>query len=247
MRLLVRYYAVLREITGVSEEEIEVEGCSVKARDLIARVLTRHPEVSDFVSRGMVLVVYGGKLIRDLSEDLDLCSSRSTVDLVPPSSGGGCYSSMIHIGRSIDPESFLRELIEHVDSEVGAAVVYFGIVKGQVGHRKVEELVYEHHEETRRILEKIAHDASVKDGIKYVLIQHSIGSFKPGDIVFSVGILGTGRKNTIETLKEVVERVKHEALIWKIEKRDDGIFWVVGDGERIPKHSASIQQSTKHK
>lgn len=246
MKLLVRYYAVLKEITGTSKEEVEVEECSIKAGDLVAMISARHPEVSDLVSRGMVLVVYGERIIRDLNDDIDLCSGHSTVDLIPPSAGGGSYSSTLLIGQPVNPESFLRDLIEHVDPEVGAVVVYFGIVKGQVGSSKVEELTYEYHEEqTREILEKIAREASLKEGIKYVSINHSVGSFKPGDIVFSVGVLGTGRRSSIETLREVVERVKHEALIWKIEKRDDGVFWVVGDGERIPKRTSESQQPSK--
>lgn len=246
MKLLVRYYALLKEITGINKEEVEVDRCSVKANDLIVMVSTRHPEISDLVSRGMVLIVYGGRLIQDLNEDIDLCSGHSVVDLIPPSAGGGSYSSALRIGQPIDPEAFLRELIEHADPEVGAVVVYFGIVKGRVGSSKVEELTYEYHEEqTREMLEKIAREASLREGIKYVSINHSIGSFKPGDIVFSVGVLGTGRKSSIETLKEVVERVKHEALIWKIEKRDDGVFWVIGDGKRIPRRITKPQQFSK--
>lgn len=235
MKLLIRYYALLRELSGEISEEFTTDSCYMTVKEVLETVTRRHPELSRLIYSGSVLVIHGGNLIRDLNYSLDLCSNP-VIDLVPPSAGGERpYEARLVLGQPIDVEAFLRDLLAKLDLEAGAVTVYFGVVKGKVENARVEELRYEYHEEyTEKTLEKIAMEASRVEDVKYVAAYHSIGTFKPGDTVFAVGVVSRGRKGAIKALQEVIERVKHEAAIWKIEKRDDGVFWVVGDGERIP-------------
>jgi len=48
-----------------------------------------------------------------------------------------------------------------------------------------------------------------------------------------VSIQGVSRKEVLEAMKEAIELVKHTTGIWKLERREDGEYWVLGDGERI--------------
>lgn len=234
--MVVRYYALLREISGRSSEELEVDSCYKTIGEVLEAVVQRHPELSKMVYNGLVIVIHGGDMIRDLNRSIDLCSDP-TVDLVPPSAGGDekPYKVLIVLDRTIDAGTFLRELLSKLDPESGAIALYFGVVKGRIRSSRVDELKYEYHaEHTEKVLERIAMEASKIEDVRYVLVHHSIGTFKPGDVVFAVGVISRGRRGAIGALQEVVERVKHEAAIWKIERRDDGVFWVIGEGERIP-------------
>ena len=48
-----------------------------------------------------------------------------------------------------------------------------------------------------------------------------------------VFVAANNRVRAFEVLREVVERVKHEVPIFKLEIRSDGEFWVLGDGKRV--------------
>ncbi len=235
MKFRVRYYALLREMVGKDSEEFVADSCHVSVGEVLESVARVRPELRELVFSGRVLVIHGGSIIRDPDERLDLCS-EPTVDLVPPSAGGGgTHEAHLVLGRTVDVEGFLKNLLTKLDPESGAIAVFLGVVKGSVEDSRVEELRYEYHAEyTERALERIASEASRTEGVKHVAVYHSVGTFKPGDAVFAVGVVGVGRKAAIGVLREVVERVKHEAAIWKVEKRGDGTFWVLGDGERVP-------------
>jgi molybdopterin synthase catalytic subunit len=172
---------------------------------------------------------------------LNVCEDPR-VDVVPPSAGGVSRARLI-LGEQVPVADFLRELLGYVDSESGAVATYFGVVKGHVDGRRVEKLVYEYHERfTEEALNKIAREVESKARLKAVLVYHSIGGFEPGAVVFAVGVVGRGRREVMEALREVVERVKHESAIWKKEFRDDGVFWVVGDGTRLPARPATAEE-----
>lgn len=235
MRVRVRYYALLREVVGVDSEDIDVDTCFTRVKDVIEIAVRAHPELAEAISKKLVLVIHSGNLIKDLNQPIDLCSD-SKIDLVPPSAGGGGpYETQLLRGRVVDADSFLRDLFSKLDPEAGAVAIYFGVVKGSVEGMKVDELRYEFHEEyTEKALARIAEEASRNGDIRYVKLYHSVGTFKPGDTVFAVGVVGRGRKSTIRVLQDIVERVKREVAVWKVEKREDGAFWVVGNGTRVP-------------
>ncbi|MCS7100047.1 MAG: molybdenum cofactor biosynthesis protein MoaE [Sulfolobales archaeon] len=235
MRVRIRYYALLRELVGVDSEDIDVDTCFTRVGDIIEVVARAHPELAEAISKKLVLVIHSENLIKDLNQSIDLCSD-SRVDLVPPSAGGsGPYEIQLLRCRVVDVDSFLRDLFSKLDPEAGAIAIYFGVVKGSVEGRKVEELRYEFHEEyTERALARIAEEVSRNGDVRYVKLHHSVGTFKPGDTVFAAGVVSRGRKSAIKALQDLVERVKHEVSVWKVERREDGTFWVVGNGERVP-------------
>jgi len=44
-----------------------------------------------------------------------------------------------------------------------------------------------------------------------------------------------GRREALETLSRVLERVKAEPPIFKLEKRDDGEYYIIGESRRVKK------------
>jgi len=231
-RLKLKYYALLRELAGVEFEEVDVDRCEVTFSEVL-EIVGKRGRLRELAELGYVLVVHGGSLITSREAALNVCEDPR-VDVVPPSAGGVSRAKLI-LGEQVPVADFLRELLSYLDSESGAVATYFGVVKGSVAGRRVEKLVYEHHERlTGEALNRIAGEVASKAKLRVVLIYHSVGEFEPGDVVLAVGVVGSGRKEVLEALREIVERVKHETAIWKKEFRDDGVYWVIGDGTRVP-------------
>ncbi len=141
----------------------------------------------------------------------------------------------IVVGFSVEPidfEQVVRDMIEYsYDKGGGALAVFVGFVKGVVEGRRVESLLYTAHDNYAiRVFQEIARTAIRKyNGIHEIRIIHRLGELKPGSTTLYILVSGVSRSQTIAAMKEVLERVKHEAPIYKLEKREDGEFWVIGD------------------
>ncbi len=228
MKVRVRYFAFVKDVTGKGEEELETECKDVDC--LIGQLkATYGKKFADLLDQGksgvkVVVLVDGESNRRELREG-------SEVAIFPPPSGGDILRGEVNLLHEIS------RFMERRSDEVGSLVVYAGIVKGLVEGHKVYELKYEAYEEyTRKRFEEIKR--SLKEKYKDLVdieIVHGISDFRPGQIVFLVMALGRGRKETIDAVREAVELVKHTSGIWKLEVRDDGEYWVVAGNTRVKK------------
>ncbi len=136
--------------------------------------------------------------------------------------------------KKINISSELEEMISLGGEGYGAIMVYIGVVKGVVEGKKVLELKYECIPNlAEKKIRELAEEALNSDGIGDVRIYHRIGSFKPGEPVLYILVAGVSRKNVYNVMKDLVEKVKHELPVWKMEVREDGVYWVVSDGLRV--------------
>lgn len=119
--------------------------------------------------------------------------------------------------------------------EIGGIAFFLGTVKGTVEDGgKVLELEYESLEKTaEEILAKVAEEERKKWGLKSIAIIHRIGVLKPGEPTLLVAVAGRGRKEVFPALEETVERIKKEVPIFKLEKREDGEYWIIGERKRV--------------
>ncbi len=138
-------------------------------------------------------------------------------------------------GEEVDLDR-LAERLKKASPEAGALVIYVGFVKGVVDGKRVERLDYEVYEEyTERRMRRIAEELAERDPrVKAVVIYHRKGSFRPGEDVVYIGVAATTRSAAFQAAREAIDRVKHETGIWKLERREDGAYWVLGEGRRIP-------------
>jgi len=120
----------------------------------------------------------------------------------------------------------------------GAVVLFMGFVKGVVDGKAVKSLKYEAHEAyALSKLREIGEDAVRRYGVRDVIILHRVGEVRPGEPTIYVIVSAKGRKEAFEAAANVLERVKHEAPIYKLEVREDGEYWVIGDKRRIRRYS----------
>ncbi len=116
----------------------------------------------------------------------------------------------------------------------GALVVFMGFVKGVVGGARVKELVYEAHiQYALDKLREIGINAEEKYKLHEVVIIHRVGRIQPGEPTVYILVAAESRREAFKAAEEILERVKHEAPIYKLERREDGEYWVMGDGRRI--------------
>ncbi len=143
----------------------------------------------------------------------------------------------------------LNRLVEDIIRETtnlggGALVLFIGYVKGKIGDSIVSELNYEAYEDyaLTKMYEIIQEEKKERDVLD-IRIFHRVGTLKPGDITIYVAVSALNRKIAFEVASKVLERVKHEVPIFKLEKRSDGEYWVFGDGKRVPRDIAKSRTS----
>lgn len=138
--------------------------------------------------------------------------------------------------ESLNPGTLLADFLDSLPEEVGAVAVFIGRVKGRVEGRRVESLMYEVVEpSSSQSLERIAREELEKNNLLAVSIYHKKGVAVPGEPVLFIAVASKSREEAVSGLRSTLERVKHEAYVWKLEKREDGEYWIIGDGKRVPR------------
>jgi len=139
------------------------------------------------------------------------------------------------IRDSINVDSVANEIMRASSKAgCGALVIFVGYVKGMVEGHEVRELEYSAYEPyASRKLQEIAEEECRDDGVLDVRIYHRVGSLRPGEPTIYIFVSAVGRAKAFDKARKVLERVKHEVPIFKLEKRADGEYWVIGDGVRM--------------
>ncbi len=131
-------------------------------------------------------------------------------------------------------DKLVEELIKNTDPITGAVSVFVGFVKGLVDDKNVHKLIYDAYEPyASKSLENIAREEAKKHGLKGVIIIHRVGELVPGEPTIYIVVAAKSRHEAFTGVRDILERVKHESYIYKLEIRDDGEYWVLGDGKRI--------------
>jgi len=130
----------------------------------------------------------------------------------------------------ISAEEVLRRIKESIKpGEAGAVGLFIGVVRGLTSSGEpVEGLSYEVYEEVAlEYLKRIREDALKRQGVVEVQIYHVVDDLEVGEDIMFVAVAGKHRGEVFEALREVVDRVKAEAPIFKKEKLVGGkSYWV---------------------
>jgi molybdopterin synthase catalytic subunit len=225
VRIVVKYFSALRDITGKVWEEVDLGDGTTLSR-LLQWFFSSYPKAEAFKDELLVLV--NGRTV----DDSYVLQEGDEVALMPPVSGGG--------GVVQSPVDLNKEVIDIIKKTAphggGGVVIFVGYVKGKVDNANVEVLEYEAYEPYATLkIREIEEWAKKQAGVLEARIYHSVGSLRPGDATLYVFVSAVNREVAFRVAREALERVKHEVPIFKLERRDDGDYWVVGDGRRIPR------------
>ncbi|MBP1450234.1 MAG: MoaD family protein, partial [Thermoproteus sp.] len=211
MRIRLKYFSALRDITGKVHEELEVsEGYALG--DLQRWFFEAYPKAAAYKD-DVVFLVNGMSATENY-----VFKDGDEVAVMPPVSGG--MAKLVQTPLDINKE--VEDIIaKTAPAGAGGVVIFLGYVKGRVGEAQVVELDYEAYEPyaTEKI-EEIERWAKSIDGVLDVRVYHRIGNLRPGDHTIYVMVAGVNRDVSFRAAREVLERVKHEVPIFKLERRD---------------------------
>ena len=231
MKVKIRYLSLFRDLTGKSEEYLEIPGTEATVKELLEEVMKKYAQLKSYVEGGEFIVVADGRPLQQNDKVMD----ASEVILMPPISGGAQYAFV----EKIEPTRVLDGMLKALDDRAGAVVIFIGRVKGTVDGSRVNQLYYETIEPlSTSTLAKIGEEESQKHSLLYSTIYHKKGPAEPGEPVLFIGVASQGREEAIQALHSILERVKHEAYVWKLEKREDGEYWIIGDRKRVPRQAS---------
>jgi MoaE-MoaD fusion protein len=208
----VRLFAMLRERAGAPELVLDLpEGARV--RDALSAMSE--------LAAGLPLVMAVNR--EYASEDQPLAAGDELA-LIPPVSGGDVAARRAPWARvSAEPLS-LEALAERVrDPRAGAVVTFQGVT------REVELLEYEAYAEmaTER-LAAIAAEAVEAHELCAAAVEHRIGRVPLSEPSVAVAVSAPHRSEAFAGAREVIDRVKVEAPVWKKEVEGGEGRWVEG-------------------
>lgn len=222
MMVRVKLYSLFRDALGTPEVVLDMPPDS-SVRDLVERL--RKEERFDRAYR----TLNGSLLVLDEEGSRLELEDRvvGTVHLMPPPAGG----AHIEVGVLSNAELDFGTVIARLSSvSRGAVATFIGHVKAQNAGERVEGLFYEHSDELlHKVLRRIAEEESERWGLSGVAIYHYVGWRKVGEMTIAVAVAGGSRTEVLPALARIVERVKHEAPIWKVEHRESGKYYILGD------------------
>jgi MoaE-MoaD fusion protein len=200
MRVSVRLFAGLRERAGTDRLEIELPE-DARVADVLAAMAST--PVGALRDRECVVAVN-----REYASADEPVHAGDEVALVPPVSGG----APIHVRVTGQPLDLAALATAVRDPRAGAVVVFEGVT------RDVPELDYEAYAEMAQAkLAAIAAEEAERHGLCAVAIEHRTGTVPLSEPSVIVAASAPHRGEAFAGARALIDRVKAEAPIWKVE------------------------------
>jgi MoaE-MoaD fusion protein len=136
-------------------------------------------------------------------------------------------TGLTHVRVTAEPLS-LERLAGLVGRPAAGAIVTF-----QGTTREVEWLEYEaYHEMAEERIAAIAADAIERHGLEAAAAEHRVGTVPLGEASVAVAASAAHRDEAFAGAREIIDRVKAEAPIWKKEIEGETGRWVDGTPPR---------------
>ena len=201
MRISVRLFAGLRERAGADHVELDLPD-DARASDVLAAMGMRP---------GQCIVA----LDREYAPADAPVRADQEVALIPPVSGGSDAVRLIDV--TDEPLDLAAVAAAVRDPRAGAVVCFEGVT------RDVEALDYEAYAEMATAkLETIAAEVAEKHGLWAVAVVHRVGRVPLSEPSVLIAASGAHRGETFAGARELIDRAKAEAPIWKVELTPEG-------------------------
>jgi molybdopterin synthase catalytic subunit len=210
MQITVMLFAMLRERAGARQLTIELpEG---------ARVSDALAELGDLAA-GLPLVM---AVNREYAPEDHVLDPGDELALIPPVSGGSS-AAVMHARVTAEALS-LDAVAERVrDPRAGAVVTFQGVT------RDVERLEYEAYVEmAEERIAAIVAEAVERHGLCAAAAEHRVGEVPLSEPSVTVAASAAHRGEAFAGAREIIDRIKAEAPIWKKEIEGGEGRWVEG-------------------
>jgi molybdopterin converting factor subunit 1 len=207
MVVTVRLFAGLRERAGRDRVDVDLpEGALVS--DLL--------EAMDVAPRSCVVAIN-----REYATESEPVRAGDEVALVPPVSGGAGVVRLLRVtGEPLDPNDAAAAVR---DPGAGAVVIFEGVT------REVPELDYEAYAEmAEQRLREIGEQVAAAHSLCAVALEHRTGTVPLSEPSVVVAASAPHREAAFAGARDLIDRVKAEAPIWKVEVTEVGRTRVEG-------------------
>jgi len=208
----VRLFAVLRERAGADEVVLDLpEGAVVG--DALERLGS--------LAEGLPLVLAVNREYAPGDRALD---PGDELALIPPVSGGEREPARaLHVRVTPEPLSLDALSASVRDPRAGAVVTFQGVT------RRVERLEYEAYAEmAEERMTEIARAAVERHGLCAAAVEHRVGAVPLSEPSVTVAVSSPHRGEAFVGAREIIDRVKAEAPIWKLEVEGGEQRWAQG-------------------
>jgi len=205
----VRLFAMLRERAGAREVTLSLPD-GARVSDALAELGS--------IAEGLPLVMAVNREYADENQVLD---AGDELALIPPVSGG--EAAVQHVRITDEPLS-LDALVARVrDPRAGAVVSFQGVT------REVEKLEYEAYVEmAEQKMAAIVAEAVERHGLCAAAAEHRIGDVPLSEPSVTVAVSAPHRGEAFAGAREIIDKLKAEAPIWKKEIEGGEGRWVEG-------------------
>lgn len=218
MLIQAQLFAVLKERAGSGSVETELpEGATVA--DALTALGKAHPRLGEALAEMPVVMAVN----HEYADTDQVLNEGDELALVPPVSGGSDSASRMLVEVTAGPLS-VDAAVEFVTvPAAGAVVTFHGIT------RRVEKLEYEAYTEmAERRLRQICEQVLDAHEVERVAAFHKIGDVPLSKPSVIVAASSGHRPAAFEAARELIDRIKAEAPIWKRERDGESAVWVEG-------------------
>jgi MoaE-MoaD fusion protein len=231
MRARVLFFGVLKELVGLSVEEIDLpEGADLGT--VFEHYAAREPRLREMAP---AIVAARNQEFADLSTAV---ADGDELAFLPPVSGGIEAHLEIQSGphyfaltrHAIDTRAVIRRLLTGAE---GAVVTFEGTVRNNTKGRPTLYLDYECYEQMAlRVMAGIGCEVAQSFAIGRIAMVHRLGRLLVGETSVAVIVTAPHRRAAFEAALEGIDRLKKTVPIWKKEHFVDGDVWVEGEWDR---------------
>ncbi len=238
MRVRILFFGVLKEITGLASDEVELATGAT-----VGSVFAAYAERFETLKSSRPSILFARN--REFSRPDALLADNDEVAFLPPVSGGAGWREagrfiqeirdpaghFFALTRSeIDSQTLARALQRRED---GAVAIFEGIVRNNSKGRATRFLEYECYEAMALPrMAAIGREIAGTFDIGRVAMIHRLGRLEIGEASVSIVATAPHRKPAFDAALEGINRLKREVPIWKKEFFEDGEVWVDGEWDQ---------------
>ncbi len=236
VRIKVLFFGMLKDITGRSEEELDIDAVSLE--DVFSHYARAFPPIGELSSS--ILVARN----QQFAGRGTAITEGDEIAFLPPVSGGsGEYTRVISgdeaghffalTRRPIDVRALASRLLRGED---GAVVTFEGVVRDNTKGRPTRYLDYECYEPMAiKVMAGLGREIAASSPIGRIAMVHRLGRMEIGETSVAIIVTAPHRKPAFEAALEGINRLKKLVPIWKKEHFADGEVWVEGEWDESVK------------
>ncbi|MGH2558796.1 MAG: molybdopterin converting factor subunit 1 [Thermomicrobiales bacterium] len=223
MRVRLRYFAIIRETVGRTDEERDIEA-GTTAGGLFDVLAAEHSRLAPMKRATMLMVNQ-----EYVNADHPLADGDELA-LIPPVSGGAGDGRLFRV--QTEPLAPREAEATVADPATGATVTFTGTVRDHARGKAVIALDYEAFAPAaEKMLAQIGDEIRDRWGIERVAIIHRVGLLNAGEASVVIAVSSAHRGEAFAACQYAIERLKEIVPIWKKEHYADGAIWVGSEAD----------------